>query len=339
MGDVAISIPFWLELAACLTGGLSGAMSAVRARYDLTGCLIIAFVTGLGGGITRDLLLQDVGIYAFQNPSLIVCTLIGGIIVFYFGRLATYLDPIVDLLDNTSVAIWAIIGAGKSLNAGVGIIPSILLGTITAIGGGIMRDVFMNRSPEAFQAGTLYGSAAAIGCTFYVLMRHFAIFPELAGPICAVIVIGIRYCSLAFGWRTRPAHDYSDAAIKVVAKPMKFIAKKAHVPIGKTTRDRGGTRISKIRHHGTRLYRRLSGRWLQDQTAPSLLDSANSDGAETDCVHWVDAPPEADVPPADKSDRIFVDREELHRIMDNAAAKSAEPTEPAKPADPFEPRS
>lgn len=338
MGDAVISIPFWLELAACLTGGLSGAMSAVRARYDLTGCLVVAFVTGLGGGITRDILLQDVGIYAFQNPSLIVCTLIGGIIVFYFGRLATYLDPIVDLLDNTSVAIWAIIGAGKSLNAGLGIIPSILLGTITAIGGGIMRDVFMNRSPEAFQAGALYGSAAAIGCTAYVLIRQFAIFPELAGPLCAALIIGIRYCSLIFGWRTRPAHDYSDAAIKAVAKPMRFIAKKAHVPLGKTARDREAKKTSRIRHQASRVYRRISGQWIKDQTpATPSLTSAMEQGAETDCAHWVDAPPEADVPPADKSDRIFVDRDELHRIMDGANAQG--PKEEEVPTDPFEPRS
>ncbi|MCD8316471.1 MAG: TRIC cation channel family protein, partial [Eggerthellaceae bacterium] len=126
MLETVISIPFWLEFAAVMTGGLSGAMTAVRARYDVFGCCVIAIATGLGGGITRDILMQDYGIYAFQNPQLLVSCILGAILVFYFGKLATYLNPVVDLLDNISVALWAIIGAGKSMSAGLGIIPSII---------------------------------------------------------------------------------------------------------------------------------------------------------------------------------------------------------------------
>ena len=109
---------FWLELAAALTGGLSGAMSAVRARYDIFGVACIAIITGLAGGIMRDLLMQNYGIYAFQKPTLIIACAGAGVVVFYFGKLATYLDPIVDLLDNLSVALWAVISVGKSLSAG-----------------------------------------------------------------------------------------------------------------------------------------------------------------------------------------------------------------------------
>ena len=84
MLEVVLTIPFWLELAASLTGGLSGAMSAVRARYDLFGVACIAIVTGLAGGIIRDILLQQYGIYAFQKPSLILACVIAGVVVFYF---------------------------------------------------------------------------------------------------------------------------------------------------------------------------------------------------------------------------------------------------------------
>ena len=66
MLETVLPIPFWLEMAAALTGGLSGAMSAVRARYDMFGVACIAIITGLAGGIMRDLLLQDYGIYALQ---------------------------------------------------------------------------------------------------------------------------------------------------------------------------------------------------------------------------------------------------------------------------------
>ena len=371
MLEVAIAIPFWLELSATLTGGLSGAMSAVRARYDIFGCVAIACATGMGGGITRDLLLQDYGIYAFQNPSLLLCCAIGGVLVFYFGKLATYLDPIVDLLDNLSVAMWAIIGVGKSLSAGLGVIPSIILGTITAIGGGILRDVLMNRPPEAFQAGPLYGSAALLGCTAFGLMRTYHFFPSLAAGMCAALVLGIRYGSLAFGWSTRPPRDYSDRVTRAVARPMQFVARKAHVPLGKTARDRGDDNrpLARFLRLWTRFYNRISGRWMElrdtvRDDASSRLGGAD-EAAEADCTHWADVPPEADVPyqalasddpgarvaeaaeaaaegadeaavaaPPDPSDRLFVNREELHRVMGEIEDRRAE-----EQRDPFEPRS
>lgn len=384
MLEVAIAIPFWLELAATLTGGLSGAMSATRARFDIFGCVFIACITGMGGGITRDLLLQDYGIYAFQNPSLLLSCAVAGVIVFYFGKLATYLDPIVDLLDNLSVAMWAIIGVGKSLSAGLGVIPSIILGTITAIGGGVMRDVLMNRPPEAFQAGPLYGSAALLGCTAFALMRTYHFFPSLAAGMCAALVLGIRYGSLVFGWSTRPPRDYSDRVTRAVAKPMQFVARKAHVPLGKTARDRGDNgKLARAARLWTRFYNRISGRWmeLRDTTRDGAAPRATTpDAVEADCVHWTDVPPEADVPyatladagareagagaggsegtgassasgaeagrrnaagrgdgtpPPDPSDRLFVNREELHRVM--GAIESRQEAE--QPRDPFEPRS
>ena len=149
MLEVALAIPYWLELAATIAGAIFGALSAVRAKYDIFGVCCIAIVVGLAGGITRDILLQDYGIYAFQKPNLILACIAAGIVAFYFGKLMTYFDPFMDLLDNLSVALWAIIGTGKALSAGLDLVPAVILGTITANGGGIVRDICMNREPEA----------------------------------------------------------------------------------------------------------------------------------------------------------------------------------------------
>ena len=217
--ETAFTLPFWFELAATITGGLSGGMSAVRARYDIFGCVAIACITGMGGGIIRDILLQNYGLYAFQSPWFLLSCALAGVAVFYFGKLATYLDPIVDLLDNISVALWAIIGASKSLSAGLGIIPSVVLGTITAIGGGISRDVLMNRAPVAFQTGPIYGSAALIGCIVYCPLKAGGILPDSAGALCAALIMGLRYLSLIMGWRTKPPRDYSDRVVESVVRP------------------------------------------------------------------------------------------------------------------------
>lgn len=106
MLEVALAIPYWLELAATIAGAIFGALSAVRAKYDIFGVCCIAIVVGLAGGITRDILLQDYGIYAFQKPNLILACIVAGIVAFYFGKLMTYFDPFMDFLDNLSVALW-----------------------------------------------------------------------------------------------------------------------------------------------------------------------------------------------------------------------------------------
>ena len=310
MLEVVLTIPFWLELAAVLTGGLSGAMSAVRARYDIFGVVCIAIITGLAGGIMRDVLLQNYGIYAFQRPTLIVAAAVAGVIVFYFGKLATYLDPVVDLLDNLSVALWAVISVGKALSAGLDIVPAVILGTITAVGGGILRDICMNREPEAFQAGALYGSAALIGSIAYALMAQNHILDQYAALTCVVLVLGLRYASLFFGWRTSPPRDYSDVVTNVVAKPVKSVARRVRPPKGKVERDK--------ERHG---YERLRAFWAR-MNGEGVPNRKAKDAAEPE------KPAER---ASDPSDRIVVDREELHRIIGGEAED--------EPRDPFEPKS
>lgn len=340
MLETAFTLPFWFEFAATVTGGLSGGMSAVRARYDIFGCVAIACITGMGGGIIRDVLLQEYGLYAFQSPWFLLSCAVAGVIVFYFGKLATYLDPIVDLLDNISVALWAIIGASKSLSAGLGIIPSVVLGTITAIGGGISRDVLMNRAPVAFQTGPIYGSAALIGCIVYCPLKANGILPDSAGFLCAMLIMALRYLSLILGWRTKPPRDYSDRVVESVVRPARFIARKVHVPMGKTARERqGSTRLERFKRQGKRLYDRLSGRWM-DETGEQMQPTVLMDKLELPIVDAEKASPDAGSdeaqaagPEPDPSDRLFVDRDELYRII----GLSPDP-EPIEEPDPFEPQ-
>ncbi|MEF9925281.1 MAG: trimeric intracellular cation channel family protein [Raoultibacter sp.] len=230
MLEVVLTVPFWLEFAACLAGGISGAMSAVKAKFDIFGTICIAVVCGLLGGIIRDILLQDYGIYAFQKPTLILACVIAAIVVFYFGKLITYLDPVVDFLDALSVGLWAVISVGKGLSAGLDVVPAVILGTITAVGGGIARDVLMNRDVAVFQAGTLYGSASLIGSIVFALMKQNHILETWAALGCVAMVLFLRYASEFFGWHTTPPRDYSDTVAEIVAKPAKAIAKKSKPP-------------------------------------------------------------------------------------------------------------
>ncbi len=267
MLETAFTLPFWFEFAATVTGGLSGGMSAVRARYDIFGTVAIACITGMGGGIIRDILLQNYGLYAFLD-----------------------------------------------------VVPSIILGTITAIGGGISRDVLMNRPPVAFQTGPIYGSAALIGCIVYCPLKANGILPDSAGFLCAALIMALRYLSLIMGWRTKPPRDYSDRVVESVVRPARFIARKVHVPMGKTARERqGNTRLERFRRQGKRLYDRLSGRWM-DETGEQMQPTVLMDKLELPVVEAPTAGRGTEVGSPDPSDRLFVD------------------PEPEPSCDPFEPQ-
>ena len=180
MLESVLAIPFWIEFAGTITGGLAGAIAGVNARYDVFGTTTLACVTGLGGGIMRDVLLQDFGIYAFQHPILLIACAVTGMLVFYFHKLADAFDWFMDFLDNLSVGLWAVVSVGKALSAGLDTIPSIILGTITAVGGGIIRDILMAQRPTAFQAGTLYGTASLIGSAAFALMKQNDVLGDYA---------------------------------------------------------------------------------------------------------------------------------------------------------------
>ncbi|MFR5093160.1 MAG: hypothetical protein ACLTDR_15280 [Adlercreutzia equolifaciens] len=123
----------------------------------------------------------------------------------------------------------------------------------------------MNRPPVAFQTGPIYGSAALIGCMVHRPLKANGILPDTAGILCAGLIMVLRYLSLIMGWRTKPPRDYSDTVVESVARPMRFIARKVHVPIGKTARERQGTtKFDRFKRKGKKLYDRLSGRWMDD---------------------------------------------------------------------------
>ena len=210
MLETVLAIPFWVELAATVTGAISGSMHAVKHEYDFFGVMCLACITGLSGGIVRDILLQDYGIYAFQRWELIVACIVAAIPVFYFARLLDKLDLPMDIIDTISIALYAVIGAGKGLAVGLTILPCAILGTITAVGGGCLRDVLLLRPPRIFVSGTLYASATFLGALIFLALRMFDATHDLAAIVGVVSILVMRFISVFFKIETKPPRDYSD---------------------------------------------------------------------------------------------------------------------------------
>lgn len=206
--SVAVQVPVAFEVTATFAGALAGALVGVKLRFDMVGVLTLAVVSGLGGGIIRDVLLQKYGIYALENPRLLLAAMLAGLLVFFFFSVADRLQWSLFLIDALSLGIFAAIGSDKALLAGLATVPALLLGTITAVGGGVLRDLLTNDVPQVLRPGGFYASVAVAGCTAYVTMVSWLnVVKPLALVVSVVLVVGLRLLTHWLGWQTPTATD------------------------------------------------------------------------------------------------------------------------------------
>jgi uncharacterized membrane protein YeiH len=218
--SVAAQVPPAFEITATFAAALAGALVGVKLRFDLVGVLTLAVISGLGGGIIRDVLLNT-DVYALQNPRLLAAALGAALVVFFFFSVADRLQWSLFLIDAISLGIFAAIGSDKALLAGLAIIPALLLGTITAIGGGLLRDVLTNDVPQVLRPGGFYASVAVAGCAVYVaLVTWLNVVKPLALLVSVVLVVVLRLVTYWLGWQTPTATDLTPL---VASAPQKAV--------------------------------------------------------------------------------------------------------------------
>jgi uncharacterized membrane protein YeiH len=205
---------FAVEYLGVIAGALSGGLSAIRDRrykYDLIGVFGLAFVTALGGGITRDVILQHGPPLAFVDPRYIFIALAGAAVAAMFEhRMGEGMDRAIDFIDAAALGFFAIAGTTRALNDGLTMLPSILLGLITAVGGGSLRDVLGGRTPRVFERGQFYAVAALAGSAAFLLADRTGMgraWATVAGTLSCFL---LRMLSIRFNWRTRPLRGTTD---------------------------------------------------------------------------------------------------------------------------------
>jgi len=209
-------LPVWFEIAAIFAGALAGGMTGVKLRFDVTGVVVLAVVNGLGGGIIRDILLQDYGIFALDQPRALWAVLAASLIAVFFFSAATRLRPAVAVIEAFSLGLFCIVGADKALVAGLTVVPAVMLGTVTAVGGGMLRDVLCDREPEILRRGSLSATAALAGSTTYVLLASWLNIAKLPAMVTAALVaIILRVGSLWLGWESMEPVDLTDHVVRV----------------------------------------------------------------------------------------------------------------------------
>jgi uncharacterized membrane protein YeiH len=193
---VDTNLILWLNLAATFVFGLSGGLAAVRARLDLFGVLVLPAVVGLAGGITRDVLI-GVPPETFRDGRYLAAAAAAGVVCFFARAAIERLYRSVLFFDAIGLSLFCVTGASKALTFGLGPAQAIILGAITGIGGGIMRDVLLGEVPIVLRS-ELY-AIPALGGAAVVAIAHEAgsdngIYALVGAASCLLVrLMGVRY--------------------------------------------------------------------------------------------------------------------------------------------------
>ncbi|WP_368497529.1 trimeric intracellular cation channel family protein [Herbiconiux sp. A18JL235] len=194
--------PFWLDLAATGLGSVQGAMFAAQfkdRRLDLLGVGLIGMVAGFGGGVIRDLLLNQVPAALESNwyiPVAIAAALVGMLLERLFNRL----NVVITVLDALSLGLFCAIGTSKALAVGLPVVPAVFVGIVAAVGGGMLRDILLGMPIGVMHVGSLYAVAAGAGALFLVAATASGSDITVAGVGCVIVTTLIRLLAVRFGW-------------------------------------------------------------------------------------------------------------------------------------------
>jgi uncharacterized membrane protein YeiH len=188
-------------------GALGGALAARRDtkfNFDYVGVIGLGLISGVGGGIARDVMLQNGLPLALENPQYLYIALGGALLGLLFGQtMGARMRRAMLVIDALALGFFAIAGATRAQSVGLGMLPCLLLGVMTAVGGGSLRDVFSGRTPSVFEHGEPYATAAAIAALLFLVMLHFGVPVSVATPIGIVAGFGTRVLGVRFKWRTK----------------------------------------------------------------------------------------------------------------------------------------
>jgi len=204
------------DLGGTFVFALSGATAGVKNRLDLFGVLVLSFAAGNSGGITRDVLIGAVPPAAIHDWRYIAVSILAGLITFYWYRIVNRLSSPVLVFDAAGLALFAVSGASKALAFQAGPVAATLLGMLTGIGGGMVRDVLVREIPTVLRT-ELYAVAALIGAATVVVgsMLHL---PSSGTAIAgAVLCFGLRSIAMRRGWQLPIARSLKESSPKTNA--------------------------------------------------------------------------------------------------------------------------
>jgi uncharacterized membrane protein YeiH len=189
-----------VDLVGVFVFAISGALVAVRRSFDLFGALVLAGTTGLGGGFLRDVLIDATPPAALADWRYLMAPLVAGLLTFAFHPTVGRMERGINVFDAFGLALFCVTGALKAVEYGLGPVPAALMGMVTGIGGGMMRDVLAGRPPEVF-SGNLYAIPALVGAVVAVGLDRVSLPLLLVVLAGAGVCLVLRLLAMVLDWR------------------------------------------------------------------------------------------------------------------------------------------
>lgn len=186
-----------VEILGTFAFAISGVLVALEKRMDPFGVLIIAFVTSVGGGTLRDVLIGQTPVTWMVNMIYVYAILAATILAIIFRKRLNYLRISLFLFDTIGIGLYTVVGVQKGLFIGLHPIICIALGTITACFGGVIRDILCNEIPVIFRK-EVYATACILGGATYFLLRKLPVDNNIVFVISGLVVITVRLIAVIF---------------------------------------------------------------------------------------------------------------------------------------------
>jgi uncharacterized membrane protein YeiH len=189
-----------LDLCGTFVFALSGAVAGVKHRLDIFGVLVLSFAAANSGGIARDAMIGATPVAALSDWRYVAVSLAAGLLTFYCYQFIDRLSGSVLIFDAAGLALFAVTGATKALAYHLNPVAAALLGMLTGIGGGMMRDILIAEVPVVLRAD-IYAVAALAGAAIVVIgsLLHFS--SAAAMTVGALLCFGLRFGAIRYGWK------------------------------------------------------------------------------------------------------------------------------------------
>lgn len=192
-------VPEWLDLSAVVVGAFAGVLVGQKHKLDLVGFIAMCIICALGGGLLRDAIMQRGGVYALESPWAIPACVITALVGFCFPSMLAHFPNLYGLVDIVSVALFVVAGTSKAITFELRAASVVLMGTITGVGGGMLRDVFLGEVPKMFRKSNYYALCAVVGSVVYFVCAQLGATGKAIAPIVTVaVVVLLRQLSLHF---------------------------------------------------------------------------------------------------------------------------------------------
>jgi uncharacterized membrane protein YeiH len=203
LSDVALPVPLLiqvLDLFGTMAFAVTGAFKAIEHKSDIVGIIILATITGIAGGVLRDIIFGRIPPVAVANPLYLIITVATGVALFFLYRALKKHWNLFLKFDAIGLGVFTIIGATIAYNLmGLNFLAMAFAGVLTAVGGGILRDVFVNEIPIVF-VKELYASASFVGVVIFFGLLAAGVDLNVAAIPSIVAVTGLRLIAMKYNW-------------------------------------------------------------------------------------------------------------------------------------------